>query len=160
MEFVEGVGEGARELDGIVDKAKPQLVAIRIRDGGSSAYVHENQLRGLGVSYMEAVLLTHLIAAPLSSPIAKSPIIPTKAEQFVSIAALCQANITDQRLRYIHMEEDGKQAVSTCKASQELSKSGDLTSPKRIGEGATQRTPHGMPDMQHPEAGNKLCGHS
>lgn len=78
MEFVEGVGEGARELDRIVDKAKPQLVAIRVRDGGSGAYVHENQLRGLGVSHMEAVLLTHLIAAPLSSPIAKSPIIPPK----------------------------------------------------------------------------------
>lgn len=74
------MGEGVRELYQIFDKVKPQLVAIRIRDGGSGAYVHESQLWGLGISHMEAVLLTHLIAAPLSSPIAKSPIIPIKTE--------------------------------------------------------------------------------
>lgn len=72
------MGEGVRELYQIFNKVKPQLVTIRRRDGGNGAYVQENQLWGLGISHMEAVLLIHLIAAPSSSPIAKSPIIPTK----------------------------------------------------------------------------------
>lgn len=75
-----GSGRGVRELYQIFDKVKPQLVTIRIRDGGSGAYVHESQLWGLGISHMEAALPTRRIAAPLSSPIAKSPIIPIKIE--------------------------------------------------------------------------------
>lgn len=77
------MGEGVKELYQIFDKVRPQLVAIRIRDGGGAAYVHESPLWGLGISHMEAALPTHLIAAPLGSPIAKSPIIPTTTEHGV-----------------------------------------------------------------------------
>lgn len=75
-----GSGRGGKGAHQIFDKLKPQLVTIRVRDGGSGAYVHESQLWGLRISHMEAALPTHLTAAPLSSPIAKSPIIPTKID--------------------------------------------------------------------------------
>lgn len=63
-----------------LDEVDPQLLTIRVRDGGRGAYVRESQLWGSGISHIEATLPTHLIAAPLSSPPAKSPIIPIETE--------------------------------------------------------------------------------
>ena len=105
------MGEGVRELYQILDKVKPQLVTIRIRDGGSDAYVHKSQLWGLGISHIEAALLTfHSSSLELTdSQIAHH--LHKNRTQLVSIAALCQVNITDQRLRYIHVEEVSKKAA-------------------------------------------------
>jgi len=98
---VEGVGE--RDLYQTSDKVRPQLVIIRIRDGGNGRYVHESQLWGFGMCPTEAVPPTHPAAAPWSSLTAIQPIIPLQTEWFASIAALCQANTTNDPLGYIHL---------------------------------------------------------
>lgn len=85
-DFLEAVEPGVRELCQLSDKAKPQLVAIRVRHGSAGASVQGSQLQGLGISP---------VAAPHSSLTAKSLPCPFKTQLTFSLQQLCQANISE-----------------------------------------------------------------
>lgn len=69
---------GVRELCQLSDKAKPQLVAARVRHGSAGASVQGSQLQGLGIPP---------VAAPHSSLTAKSLPCPFKTQHTFSYSS-------------------------------------------------------------------------